>query len=73
MECISLCAWHFSFVYFVSQCIHALIHPYTSYRFHFRNLFMETRFYDGLSEEVLHEWCNMVQLITCRRIIYHVA
>ena len=28
MECISLCAWHFLFVYFVSQCIHALNHPY---------------------------------------------
>ena len=24
MECISLCAWHFLFVYLVSQCIHAL-------------------------------------------------
>ena len=23
MECISLCAWHFLFLHFVSQCIHA--------------------------------------------------
>ena len=30
VECISLCAWHFLFVYFVKQCIHALNHPYIS-------------------------------------------
>ena len=30
MECISLCAWHFLFFYYVSQCIHALNHPYKS-------------------------------------------
>ena len=28
IECISLCALHFLFLYFVSQCIHALSHPY---------------------------------------------
>ena len=30
MEYMSLCAWHLLFVYmyFVSQCIHALSHPY---------------------------------------------
>ena len=33
MECISLCAWHFLFVYFVIQCIHSAI-P-TSARFLF--------------------------------------
>ena len=36
MECISLCAWHFLFVYFVSQCI-AMIPTWA--RFLFRNLF----------------------------------
>ena len=35
-----LCAWHFLFVYFVSQCIHWAI-P-TSARFLFRNLFIKT-------------------------------
>ena len=28
MECISLCAWHFLFLYFVNQYIHVLNHPY---------------------------------------------
>ena len=29
----SACAWQFLFVYFVSQCIHALRHSYTPARF----------------------------------------
>ena len=40
MECVSLCAWHFLSVFFVSQCMHWAI-P-TSARFRFRNLFMKT-------------------------------
>ena len=27
MECISLCAWHVLFLYFVSQCMHSCIEP----------------------------------------------
>ena len=27
MECISLCAWHILFLYFVSQCMHSCIEP----------------------------------------------
>ena len=36
-------AWHFLFMYFVSQCIHVLNHLlYSSARFPFRNLFMDS-------------------------------
>ena len=38
MECISLRAWHVLFLYFVSQCNHALNHSYMGWIF-FRNLF----------------------------------
>ena len=27
MECISLCAWHVLFLYFVGQCMHSCIEP----------------------------------------------
>ena len=39
MECILATLWHSFFVQFVSQYIH---YPYISYKFLFRNLFMET-------------------------------
>ena len=44
MECVSLLAWQFLFVCVLCQPVHSLSHPYISYRFLFRNLFMETCF-----------------------------
>ena len=52
MECTSLCAWHILSLYFVSQCIHALSHPYMA-RFLFRNLCMETCFCSFLIKNLL--------------------
>ena len=43
MECISLCAWHFSFLYFVNLC-HSLSHPSSaidfSFEFFYEDLFL---------------------------------